>query len=210
MVQVECGCGNLLEVGSDQAGQAVQCDCGRVLRIPPADVLGHFEAEGAHVPADVLAALEVDQGSDEPAEGLPDRFLVHFGGEVGSHGRICLTSLTNYTEAALRELESAVADLPSAGNVELLVSCALFPGGEKLIELETKPDLKDETWSGRLIELITAVPTPRVFDGPVSMGFYRRVGAAPDEVIHRFALQPMPDNGQRPDRAHSWADAACR
>ena len=77
-----------------------------------------------------------------------------------------------FVAAVIRVVDAHFGRQPSDGCVEVDVACGLLPGGEVVVEVQTRPPDDESAAVGRLVEAVMSLPVPEIVQGPVA--FTRR------------------------------------
>ncbi len=163
---IRCSCGQCSDVSAGRAGTALRCICGRTLEVPPLTELQEAHALGEACPAQEYQA-PVASTADEPDE-MPREFFMILAPDHVIAQRINQEAFVHFVAAFDRTVKGFAGKTEPQPGVDLQIGYAMFPGGQRLIDLQIRPDALPPHIVTELKLELESLRQPPVEGGPVS------------------------------------------
>ena len=134
--RIACACGKSFSVSGVQAGTTIECECGRRNLVPSLTELRRGTASGQPLTAEEDVA-DSSHVRGEKAEPEQDWAVLNPGPQLGQ--RITEQALVHFCEAVRRTTREFFEDKPHAGNLDLMIACALLPWTVRNSFVERRP-----------------------------------------------------------------------
>ena len=181
MPSIQCSCGRLILVREGQAGTRVPCECGRELMVPSLRLLRAQSLQGEPIP--VIVPGENTPLEDANTSALGERqFLIFLTRPHEIPHRISYDAARHFVTACDRLLQRYFEEGGQSWGVDLQISIALLPNGDRLVDVQVRPAIIPPRAVHELADQFRAMPGPPVVNGPVAFTLRKPVGGGASQA----------------------------
>ncbi len=163
---IRCSCGKRMDVPAGQAGRQFRCACGRTIEVPPLTELQKAQAAGEVCPAEECQEHFPPMASAD--DEMPREFFMILAPDHVIAQRVHQEAFVHFVAAFDRTVKSFAHKTETQPGVDLQIGYAMFPGGQRLIELQIRPEVLPSHIVAELKMELETLGQPPVEGGPVS------------------------------------------
>ena len=163
---IKCVCGHVLNVPTGRAGVQLRCTCGRTIEVPLLTELQRARAAG-----EVCAAEEHQERfatAEAEGEEMPREFFMVLAPDHVIAQRVHQEAFVHFIAAFDRTIKSFAHTTEPQPGVDIQIGYAMFPGGQRLVDLQIQPDILPPHIVAEMKMELEALRQPPVEGGPVS------------------------------------------
>jgi|GEM_PF-1475523 len=163
---IHCSCGQRIDVPAGRAGTHLRCACGRTLEVPPLTQLQQAQALGEACPAHEYQ--EPTPPTADESEEMPREFFMILVPDHVIAQRVNQEAFVHFVAAFDRTVKAFVGKTETQPGVDVQIGYAMFPGGQRLIDLQIRPAALPPHIVTELKLELESLRQPPVEGGPVS------------------------------------------
>ena len=163
---IRCVCGNRLEVSAGRAGTQLRCACGRTIEVPLLTDLQRSQAVGEACDAEEYRERSPRGGVAD--EEMPREFFMILAPDHVIAQRVHQEAFVHFVAAFDRTVKSFARKTETQPGVDVQIGYAMFPGGQRLLDLQIRPESLPPHVVTELKMELEELRQPPVEGGPVS------------------------------------------